>query len=95
MDTSLPALMQRARAADAHARDRLLEAYRNYLRVTAQVWLPDNVAAKCDPSDLVQETLLKAHQRFEQFRGSTEAELIFWLRRILSCCNPTWVPRCC
>src|SRR5206468_1612350 len=36
-----------------------------------------------DSSDVVQETLLKAHQSREQFRGTTEAELVRWLQEIL------------
>lgn len=64
----------------------LLAAYRNYLRVLAQMWLPTDLPAKLDPSDLVQETMLKAHQRFAQFHGGSEAELTAWLRRILSRC---------
>jgi RNA polymerase sigma-70 factor, ECF subfamily len=39
---------------------------------------------KLDPSDLVQETLLKAHQKMEQFRGRDEAQLLAWLRAILA-----------
>jgi RNA polymerase sigma-70 factor (ECF subfamily) len=34
-------------------------------------------------SDLVQQTLLKAHGDLAQFKGKTEAELIQWLRKIL------------
>jgi RNA polymerase sigma-70 factor (ECF subfamily) len=37
-----------------------------------------------DSSDLVQETLLKAHKNLHQFRGSTEAELVKWLQEILA-----------
>jgi len=38
---------------------------------------------KADPSDMVQETLLKAHRSFDQLRGRTEPELVTWLRQIL------------
>jgi RNA polymerase sigma-70 factor (ECF subfamily) len=38
---------------------------------------------KFDESDLVQETLLKAHQKHEQFRGETDAEQAVWLHQIL------------
>ena len=39
---------------------------------------------RLDPSDVVQQTLLKAHENFKGFRGRTEAELQAWLRAILS-----------
>jgi len=38
---------------------------------------------KAAPSDMVQETLLKAHRSFDPFRGRTEPELATWLRQIL------------
>ena len=40
--------------------------------------------ARIDPSDLVQQTLLKAHEKEGQFRGRTEAERAAWLRTILA-----------
>ena len=58
--------------------------YRHYLRVLAEAQLGRHLRGKCDPSDLVQQTLLKAHARREQFRGRTEAELASWLRQILA-----------
>jgi len=39
--------------------------------------------AKVDASDLVQQTLLEAHRGLENFRGTTEAEWLGWLRRIV------------
>jgi RNA polymerase sigma-70 factor (ECF subfamily) len=69
---------------DAGVRDRLLESYRNYLRLLAQSGIGERLQGKADPSDLVQEALLKAHQHFAHFRGRTEAELTAWLRQILA-----------
>jgi DNA-directed RNA polymerase specialized sigma24 family protein len=39
---------------------------------------------RLDPSDMVQQTLLKAHERGHQFRGTTDAERAAWLRAILA-----------
>jgi len=73
-----------AQQAEPGAVERLLEAYRHYLRFVARSCLTSVLAGKADASDLVQETLLKAHQNFPTFRGSSEGELITWLRQILA-----------
>jgi RNA polymerase sigma-70 factor (ECF subfamily) len=80
----LGSLLQEARAARPGAVAQLLEAFRNYLRLMAQTGIDASLRGKADPSDLVQECLLKAHQRFDQFRGQSEAELAGWLRQILA-----------
>jgi RNA polymerase sigma-70 factor (ECF subfamily) len=61
-----------------------LEQYRQYLLVLARVQLSPLLQGKVDPSDVVQETLLKAHENRGQFTGTTEAQLTAWLRRILT-----------
>jgi RNA polymerase sigma-70 factor, ECF subfamily len=77
-------LIEDARRAEPGALDRLLESYRNYLRLVARAGIDPALRGKADPSDLVQETLLKAHQHFDQFQGQAEPELAAWLRQILA-----------
>jgi RNA polymerase sigma-70 factor, ECF subfamily len=77
-------LIDEARRNEPGALDRLLESYRNYLRLVARTGIGPSLRGKADPSDLVQETMLKAHRHFAQFQGGNEAELVAWLRQILA-----------
>jgi RNA polymerase sigma-70 factor (ECF subfamily) len=56
---------------------------REYLLYIANRELSDAMRAKVGASDLVQDSLLKAHRSFEEFRGATEGEFLTWLRQIL------------
>jgi RNA polymerase sigma-70 factor (ECF subfamily) len=76
-------LLAQARAGDEAALGRLLELYRNYLRLVARALIGQALRVRLDASDLVQETFLKAAREFSQFLGSTEPELTTWLRQIL------------
>jgi RNA polymerase sigma-70 factor (ECF subfamily) len=84
-------LIERARREEPGALDPLLDSYRNYLRLLARTGLDASLQGKADPSDLVQEAMLKASQRFGQFRGTTDAELAGWLRQILARCLADFV----
>lgn len=63
---------------------RRLEAYRDYLRVLARLQMSTRLRGKLDASDVVQQTILRAHAGQDQFRGTTESEWLAWLRTILA-----------
>src|SRR5262245_18602047 len=77
-------LLRQARAGSKPALGSLLELYSSYLELLARLQIGRRLQGKVDAADLVQETFLRAHQFFEQFEGSTEAELVAWLRQILA-----------
>jgi RNA polymerase sigma-70 factor (ECF subfamily) len=73
-----------ARAGSGPALGQLFELYRSYLTLLARMQISRRLQGKVDAADLVQETFLKAHRHFPQFRGVTENELVCWLRQILA-----------
>jgi len=50
----------------------------------ARAHFDQRLQGKLGASDLVQQTLLEAHQRHEQFRGRSAGEQAAWLRQILA-----------
>jgi RNA polymerase sigma-70 factor (ECF subfamily) len=91
--TDLCRLIDRARRDEPGALDRLLDSYRNYLRLLARTGINASLQGKADPSDLVQDAFLKASQCFGQFRGTSDAELAGWLRQILARCLADFIRR--
>lgn len=77
-------LLRLAQGGDEPAMGQLLELYRDYLALLARLQIGRRLQGKVDASDLVQETFLKAHRDFPQFRGTSEAEWVSWLRQILA-----------
>jgi RNA polymerase sigma-70 factor (ECF subfamily) len=81
--SSVSSLINSARRGQRSSIGRLLQQYRNYLTVLAAAQIERRLQPRVSPSDVVQETMLRAHQNFTQFRGTTEPELLAWLRQIL------------
>jgi RNA polymerase sigma-70 factor (ECF subfamily) len=77
-------LLHQARAGDVAGLGRLLECYRRYLALLARLEIGRRLQGKVDASDVVQDTFLEAHRNFGRFRGTTEGQLVAWLRQILA-----------
>ncbi|MCU0962784.1 MAG: sigma-70 family RNA polymerase sigma factor [Pirellulaceae bacterium] len=72
-------------ASDAGApTDDWLARYRPWLSLIARMQVGSRLQGKFDTSDVVQQTLMEAWRSAAQFRGSTDAERIAWLRKILA-----------
>jgi RNA polymerase sigma-70 factor, ECF subfamily len=85
-DVPLPGLatwLEAARRGDREALGRALHSFRDYLLLVANEELHPALSVKGGASDLVQDTLLRAHRGFAGFRGQTSAEWRNWLRTIL------------
>ena len=76
-------LLGQARKRDTESLGKLLQWYVNYLTILATTQLDRRLRRRMSPSDLVQETMLAAHRDFADFRGTSQPELLGWLRKIL------------
>ena len=77
-------LIQQARGGDEAALGKLLQSYSEYLTLLARMQIGRRLQGKVDSGDLVQETFLEAHRQIANFRGTSEAQFVAWLRRILA-----------
>lgn len=75
--------LARARDGDLAALGVLLHSFRPYVRVLVHELWPKALHARGDDSDLIQDAFLEVHRVFPEFRGSTMAEFVCWLRRIV------------
>jgi len=69
---------------DSIAESARLEQFRAFLRLKARLDLDPRLQGKFDLSGVVQQTLLEAHQGWEQFRGTGNDALLAWLQQILN-----------
>lgn len=82
-EDSFGRLIEAARGGDRHALAELVDSCRDYLLLVANQDLHDDLRAKLGASDLVQETLMSAHNAFDGFEGNSRSEFLAWLRGIL------------
>jgi RNA polymerase sigma-70 factor (ECF subfamily) len=74
----------RIMADDGDELARRLESFRSYLLLLARVQLDGRLRGQLDPDDLVQQTLTRALEKRDRFRGSDDAQRAAWLRKLLS-----------
>jgi RNA polymerase sigma-70 factor (ECF subfamily) len=75
-------LLRRSAAGDAAARQELLACHRGRLRQMIGVRLDRRLLARLDPSDVVQEVLMEAHDRLDDYLRDRPLPFYPWLRQI-------------
>lgn len=71
----------------------LLDEFRPFLQSQAESMTKGQIGRRFSRSDIVQETLLTAHQSLHQFRGNSKPEFAAWLKRILMNKFCSWLQR--
>lgn len=81
-DPDTEALLQQAADGDCQARNVLLQVHRSRLRCMVALRLSPLLAARVDPSDIVQDTLLEANRRLADYLHDRPLPFYPWLRRL-------------
>src|SRR5262245_5608254 len=75
-------LLEQARQGDAGAVERLLTTHREPLRRMIGLRLDPALAARVDASDIVQDVLIEAHRRLQDYLRNPGMPFHLWLRHI-------------
>jgi RNA polymerase sigma-70 factor (ECF subfamily) len=75
-------LLRQAESGDPGARERLLACHRDRLRKMIAWRLDRRLAARVDPSDVVQEVLLEASRKMERYLREQPLPFFPWLRSL-------------
>src|SRR5262245_48860608 len=81
-DPDTEELLRQAAAGDDGARQRLLTRHQARLRQMVAVRRDRRRLARFDPSDVVQEALMDAHERLSDYLRSRPLPFYPWLRRL-------------
>lgn len=76
-------LIPQCKHGDVGARDQLLGEIQGFLKLVANQNMDAHLLQKIGASDIVQNSLVKLIERFEQFEGDSSIELRGWLKRIV------------
>ena len=76
-------LLDRVARGESSAASALLERHRQRLRRMVQLRIDPRLAARLDPSDIVQDALGEAHRRLPAFAAERPIPFYPWLRRIV------------
>jgi RNA polymerase sigma-70 factor (ECF subfamily) len=76
------ALLKRAGRGDYAARELLFAGHRARLRRMVAVRIDGRLAARIDPSDVVQETLLEASRKLSEYLRDPSVPFYPWLRQL-------------
>jgi RNA polymerase sigma-70 factor (ECF subfamily) len=81
-DSETDQLIERAAGGEAAARDELLARHRARLRHMVSVRMDRRLAARMDPSDVVQEALAEANRCLPDYLRDRPLPFYPWLRRL-------------
>ena len=77
-----PDLLRQACSGEPAALGQLLEQLRPWMRILADARMGSELAARVDPSGIVQQTCLSVFNRIQQFQGHEIAQFMAWVREI-------------
>lgn len=80
--TDTEILLDRAASGEMAARDQLLVRHRGRLKAMVAAHLDSRLAARIDPSDVVQDVLTEAAQRLPQYLADRPVAFYPWIRQM-------------
>ncbi len=81
-DSEADLLLERAGGGDVAAREKLLVHYQERLLQMVRLRMDRRLAARVDPSDIVQETLIEAVQKLSDYLRRRPLPFYPWLRQL-------------